>query len=275
MATPASPKRRFLALELSQAIARRQLTVAYQPQVNLERGTTVGFEALLRWQHFQLGYVSPGLFISIAEESELIHELGDWILKEAIRQLKQWQTQYQQPFKMAVNISVRQLLDPCFIFRLQHLLVEHQLAAHFLELEITESILIENFQTLHSTLEALRNLGVQLAIDDFGTGYSSLRYLKLFRWDVLKLDRSFVSNLHLDQVNAVITKNMINMSQELGFRVVAEGIEHPEELAQLRQYGCDEVQGYFLCHPLSAGLLESQYFFDQGFRLGPLTHFVA
>jgi EAL domain-containing protein (putative c-di-GMP-specific phosphodiesterase class I) len=262
MVLPAPHEQRFLTMELAQAIARQQLTVVYQPQVCLGQGRTVGFEALLRWQHHQVGVVSPDIFIASAEQSGLIHALGDWVLTAALEQLHRWQHQYQRAFKMAVNVSAHQLLDIHFVPRLQYLLEKYHVSPHCLALELTESTPIEEVQIVYSTLTALQDLGVQLAIDDFGTGYASFLYAKLFQWDVLKLDRSFIRHLHINPVNAVITKNIINMSHELGFRVIAEGIEQPEELAMLQEYGCDQVQGYYLGRPLAALSLEmeSQHF---------------
>ncbi|ANV87931.1 bifunctional diguanylate cyclase/phosphodiesterase [Picosynechococcus sp. PCC 7117] len=258
MATVFPQERRFLELALAQAIARHQLTVVYQPQVNPQTTMVTGFEALLRWDHPQFGSISPTVFIPIAEEVGLIHELGDWVLQRAIKQLKKWHQQSQQTFRMAVNISVHQVTAPHFFERLQNLLVSHQVAPQHLELEITESVLIEDFQNICAVLASLQKLGVKIAIDDFGTGYASFNYTRLFGWDTLKLDRCFIKNLHCNKVNSAITKNLINMSHDLGFKVVAEGIEHPEELAMLKQFCCDEVQGYYFSRPLMPALLEIQ-----------------
>ncbi|MEB3226483.1 MAG: EAL domain-containing protein [Synechococcus sp.] len=265
MATPAPLTQRFTEAQLAQAIALRQFGVVYQPQVNPHSGLLTGFEALLRWHHPQLGMISPNLFIPMAETTGLIIPLGAWVLDQAIAQLKQWQNRYRQDLQMSVNVSVKQIIAPDFLRRLQDTLAAHKVAPQHLELEITESTFIEDFQDVRPVLEFIQDLGIRLAIDDFGTGYASFNYARLFHWDVLKLDRCFIRNLHHNAVNAAITKHIINMSHELGFAVVAEGIEFPEELAVLQQYCCDRVQGYYLGRPLIAPLIESCCFASNAF----------
>ncbi|MBV5262294.1 EAL domain-containing protein [Synechococcus moorigangaii CMS01] len=249
----------LIAAELAQAIVNNQLSIVYQPQVESHSGAIAGFEALLRWQHPEIGVIPPSLFIPIAEATGLITELGDWILEQAIGQLKEWQHQYQHDLKMSVNISVQQLTTPGFIYRLQNSLEKHQLAPHSLELEVTESIAIEDFEEVRPILQFLQSLDIQIAIDDFGTGYASFTYLQLFCWDILKLDRRFVKNIHRNSVNAAITENLINMSHDLGFKVVAEGVEIQEEVMMLQQYGCDKVQGYYFSRPMTAASIATRF----------------
>lgn len=253
-------KQVFLETELHYAIARNQLQVFYQPQINLSSGTVTGLEALLRWFHPDLGFVSPVDFIPIAEETGLIESIGYWSLKEATEQVREWQRKYHESLRLAINVSAHQLSNPDICHEILRILAEEDFDPKLLDLEITESILIDDFQKANDKLKMLQRVGIKIAIDDFGTGYSSFNYTRLFPWDILKIDRCFINNIHQSKINAAITKGLIEMSHALGFKVIAEGVETSAELAVLNQYNCDEVQGYFLGRPVSGEVLERNIF---------------
>lgn len=243
-------KKAYLETELHYAIARDQLQVFYQPQVNVQTGQITGLEALIRWEHPEKGMISPADFIPIAEETGLIESIGYWVLETATNQVKKWQTTYQEDLRLALNISGYQLNNPTICHDIIRVLVEQNFDPQYLDLEITESILIEDFQHISDTLKKLQKIGIKIAMDDFGTGYSSFNYTRLFPWDILKIDRCFIHDVDQNPINAAITKGLIEMSHALGFKVIAEGVEKSSELALLHQYRCDEVQGYFLGRPL-------------------------
>jgi EAL domain-containing protein (putative c-di-GMP-specific phosphodiesterase class I) len=253
-------KRALIETELHYAQERDQLEIYYQPQINLASGKVTGLEALIRWNHPLLGTIPPSDFIPIAEETGLIESIGSWSLQTAVAQTYYWQKKYQQSLRLATNISAYQLNNPTICHDILRVLVEENFDPQYLDLEITESILIDDFQKVSEKLKMLQRVGIKIAIDDFGTGYSSFNYTRLFPWDILKIDRCFVNNLHKSKINAAITKGLIEMSHALGFKVIAEGVENSAELAILNEYGCDEVQGYFLGRPVSAQLLEKNIF---------------
>ncbi|MGB2927112.1 MAG: EAL domain-containing protein, partial [Limnothrix sp.] len=253
-------KQVFLETELHYAIERDQLEVFYQPQISLSSSAVTGLEALLRWQHPELGLVSPADFIPIAEETGLIEAIGYWTLQTATEQVRKWQDLYDKSLRLAINMSAHQLSNADICHELLRILAEEDFNPELLDLEITESILIEDFQKASEKLKMLQRVGIKIAIDDFGTGYSSFNYTRLFPWDILKIDRCFVNNIHKSKINAAITKGLIEMSHALGFKVIAEGVETSSELAILNEYNCDEVQGYFLGRPVSAATLERNIF---------------
>ncbi len=255
-----SQKQAALETELHYALERNQLDVFYQPQIDLTTGNVSGFEALLRWHHPELGQISPEDFIPIAEETGLIQSIGYWSLRTAAAQVHAWQKTYQADLRLSINLSGYQLSYEYICHDILQILAEEDFNPENLDLEITESILIEDFQSLSDKLQQLQQVGIKVAIDDFGTGYSSFNYTRLFPWDILKIDRCFVNNLHKSKVNAAITKGLIEMSHALGFLVIAEGVENNSELAVLNEYGCDIVQGYFLGRPVSAEVLEKTIF---------------
>ena len=237
---------------LRKAVDQHELRVYYQPQVDIGSGKIIGAEALLRWRDPQQGLILPDRFIGIAEESGLIIEMGKWVLYETCRQGKEWLDAGLPPVILAVNISPYQ-----FKFSNVYELVEKALAAtRFpagqLELELTETGLMENQEQTVQTLNNLRSQGIQLAIDDFGTGYSSLAYLKKFPIDILKIDRSFIKNIPYDQNDVEITTTIISMGHSLGFKVLAEGVETQGQLNFLKEKGCDIYQGYLKSKPLPA-----------------------
>ena len=247
-----------LALEtgLRYVLEREELQVYYQPRVCLKSGSIVGAEALVRWFNPERGMVSPGQFIPIAEESGLIVPISDWIYRTACEQLKIWQSKYAQDLVIAVNLSSRQFVEPNLREDLETILQETQLDPKYLELELTEGMLVQNPPLAKQKLEALNLLGIKIAIDDFGTGYSSLSYLQQFPFEILKIDQCFVRNLTEDATNAAITIAIMQMAHSLNFRVIAEGVETEAELAFLRQHPCDEIQGYFFSPPLPANKFE-------------------
>ncbi|MEC5160261.1 EAL domain-containing protein [Janthinobacterium sp. CG_S6] len=235
-----------LESDLRHALENRQLQVYYQPQARLADGRVIGMEALVRWPHPTRGMVSPVEFIALAEETGLINPLGDWVLRTACAQLQQWITEGLPPMRVAVNLSVRQLLQKDFAASVEAALADTGLAPHLLELEITESTLMEYAQDTLMALHRLRALGVRLSIDDFGTGYSSLSYLKRFPVDIIKIDRSFVRDLPQDADDAAIVAAIIALAHSLRLEVVAEGVETAAQLRFLQENRCDILQGYYL-----------------------------
>ncbi|WP_309121018.1 EAL domain-containing protein [Paenibacillus sp.] len=236
--------------DLRKAIQDEEFVLVYQPQVHIPSFEIVGAEALIRWRHPERGIVSPGEFIPIAEETGLIVPLSEWVIREACRQNRAWQLEGLPPIPVSVNLSVRQFLQPNLTERVAAILIETDLAPQYLELEITESMTMDvEFAT--AALMRLKELGLRISIDDFGTGYSSLNYLKSFPVDKLKIDRSFVRDIMDDPNDAAIVRTIITMAHHLGQTVIAEGVETEEQLAYLRTYGCDELQGYLYSPPLS------------------------
>ncbi len=238
--------------ELRQGLGRNELLLHYQPQVNATTLQIIGAEALVRWRHPQKGLMSPGLFIPIAEESELITDLGTWVLHEAARQIAEWQAGGLPVVPIAVNLSVKQFRQNTFYETVAQALRRYKLDPSLLELELTEGIAMENSERTITLLEELHNLGLRLSIDDFGTGYSSLSYLKRFKLDKLKIDQSFVRDLGSDVDDAAIVIAIINMAKTLGFKTIAEGVETQAQLDFLKRNGGDEIQGYFYSKPIPA-----------------------
>lgn len=237
---------------LRAALDRRQLHLEYQPQVDLATGRVIGVEALMRWEHPDLGAISPAKFITLAEESGLIVPLGEWGLFEACRQVRAWQQAGFPPMPVAVNLSAIQFRQPKLAELVAKALRETELAAQYLELELTESILMQQAEAGMASVQSLRDLGVRLSIDDFGTGYSSLSYLRRFPIHRLKIDVSFMRDITTDAGAAAITSAIIAMGKSLKLRVLAEGVETQEQLALLQAQGCDEIQGYYFSRPLPA-----------------------
>ena len=245
-------KRRSLESALRKAIAKGQMQLHYQPQAQLQDLQIVGAEALLRWNHPELGPISPVEFIPIAEESGLIVELGQWVLQTACRQAAAWHQAGLGPVRIAVNLSARQARDPNLLQLVTRTLHETALPAHLLELEITESMLMENVDANITLLEQLHRQGIQLSIDDFGTGYSSMSYLKRFPIDQLKIDRHFVRDIPGNGDDEAISNAIISMAHSLGMSVVAEGVESAAQQQFMRAAGCDIMQGYYFARPMPA-----------------------
>ena len=249
-------QRLTLESALHHAIENEQLQLYYQPQVDLSSGEIVGAEALLRWQHPEWGFVSPGKFIPIAEETGLIIPLGEWVLQTACAQAKTWlhQNGLQQ---VSVNLSARQFNQSNLTQKLVKLLTETGLEPSCLELEITETMLMQDKQAALIILNQLRKIGVQISIDDFGTGYSSLSYLQHFPFDRLKIDQSFVRNIVSNKNNMAIITAVISMAHDLKLQVTGEGVETTEELAFLQQQNCDAIQGYLFSKPIPPAEFEN------------------
>jgi diguanylate cyclase (GGDEF)-like protein/PAS domain S-box-containing protein len=243
-----------LALEaaLRRALERGELRVHYQPKLDLATRTVCGMEALLRWAHPDMGMLPPMQFIPIAEETGLITPIGAWVLLESCRQARAWQLQGLGPLRVAVNLSARQFAQPGLLEEVIAALNTSGLAPESLELEITETVVMQNPERAARALADLDALGVSIAIDDFGTGYSSLAYLKRFPVDTLKIDRSFVKDLPEDADDAAITRAVIALGRSLRLAVVAEGVESPRQLEYLAAHGCDQIQGYVISQPLPA-----------------------
>lgn len=244
---------------MKEALEGGEFRLAYQPQVCLASQGLAGVEALLRWQSPILGNVSPARFVPVAEDSGLMGELGLLVLRQACEQLVEWERAGFQVPRMAVNVSVQQLELPHFVSDFQRILVETGVDASRIELEVTESLLMEQMAEIPDTLEALRDLGAWLAIDDFGTGYSSLIYLKRLPVQRLKIDRSFISDLEGNQNDEVITRAVLGLGRSLGLLVIAEGVETPEQAAFLRREGCHEAQGYLFGRPMSPSELAARW----------------
>jgi diguanylate cyclase (GGDEF)-like protein/PAS domain S-box-containing protein len=235
---------------LRQAVENKELSVHYQPQMDLRTGRMIGCEALLRWQSPDLGAVSPGRFIPLAEETGLIIPIGEWVLKTACMDNKRWQDDGHPPMVVAVNLSPRQFRDPGLVKTITQVLHVSGLESRYLELEITEGMVMRDVENAVAMLHELKELSVQLSIDDFGTGYSSLSHLKRFPFDKLKMDISFVREVTHDPGCAAIAKTIIAMAHNLNLRVIAEGIETEGQLSYLRLRGCDEMQGFYFSKPL-------------------------
>jgi diguanylate cyclase (GGDEF)-like protein len=236
--------------ELWTALERDELTVHYQPILDLRTLRIVGFEALARWQHPSRGLVLPMDFIALAEESELIIAIGRVILEKACRQAQLWRRRWpDENLMMSVNLSPRQFADPDLANGIRHVLRSTGLEPHALELEITESSVMDRSETSLGVLQQLRSLGVRIVLDDFGTGYSSLAYLRQLPLDTIKVDRSFVTDLDVRDPNVGIIRAVVSLAHGLGITVVAEGIETDEQARRLRELGCDMGQGYAWAHP--------------------------
>ncbi|MDY6936047.1 MAG: EAL domain-containing protein [Cyanobacteriota bacterium] len=246
-----------LALETSlrYVLERDELQVYYQPRASLQTGKVVGAEALVRWYHPERGPIPPGQFIPIAEETGAIVPIGEWVLQQACRQAKKWQR--SGSFLMAVNVSGKQFELPDLPARMSKIIAGEKVDAQYIELELTEGILVKDPALARQKLRSLKDLGVLIAIDDFGTGYSSLAYLQQFPFDILKIDRCFVRNLTEEARNAAIVSAIIQMAHSLNLRVIAEGVETQSELAFLSQRACDEMQGYLFAKPMSADKFEA------------------
>ena len=255
---------RLVELEnnLRLAVERDEFVLHYQPIISLDNNELVGFEALIRWQHPTRGFISPVEFIPIAEDTGLILDIGEWLLKEACRQLQKWQQKFTSipqiaSLKMSINLASQQLQEPEFINQLDQILKETGLDGNSLRLEITESVLIEPGGSIQNTLRQIRKRNIKLSIDDFGTGYSSLSYLRRFPIDNLKIDRSFIEQMNFDAENFEIVRVIITLAKTLGMDAISEGVETPQQLKQLKALGCEFGQGYLFAKPLPPTAVES------------------
>ena len=237
---------------LRTALERREFELHYQPQVDCRTGHFMGMEALIRWRHPEMGMVAPNRFIPLAEETGQILAVGHWVLRTACRQLRDWQHAGRKHLRMAVNVSARQLAEPDFVQGVADVLADTGLAPQCLELELTESAVMDDVAHATAVMHELKKLGVKLAIDDFGTGYSSLAHLKRFEIDVLKIDQTFVRDLADDPDDAAIVTTIIALAENLGLEVISEGVETQQQLDFLHRHGCIHMQGYFFGRPLPA-----------------------
>ncbi len=244
-------ERASIETELRHALARNELSLVYQPKLDLRSGTVIGMEALLRWQHPTLGAVSPARFIGVAEETGMIVAIGRWVLRMACTQAMAWQQAGLPPLRVAVNLSARQFRDHELQKEVRAALQDSGLDPQYLELELTESLMMHNVEEVVDVIDNLKQLGIALSIDDFGTGYSSLAYLKQFPVDYLKIDQSFTREMLDEPKVAAIVRSVIALGHSLGFKVIAEGVETAAQLDYLRDKGCDEIQGYYFSRPLT------------------------
>ena len=241
---------------LRKALERDEFVLHYQPQVDLASGKIIGMEALIRWQHPELGMVPPMRFISVAEDTGLIVPIGAWVMRTACLQNRAWHDAGLGQLRVAVNLSARQFASNDLLDNISAVLDESGLDPHCLEIELTESLFMSDVSLAVELLHNMKALGVNLSIDDFGTGYSSLSYLSRFPIDVLKIDRSFVTNITRDANDAALVASIINLAHNLKLSVIAEGVETEEQLDYLRSHGCDEMQGYYVSRPLPADQFE-------------------
>lgn len=253
----AAVERMQLENSLRKALDREEFVLHYQPRVDVKTGAILGVEALVRWHHPELGLVPPAAFIPLAEETGLIEPIGQWVLRTACAQNMKWQMCGFNPISVAVNVSARQLARDGLTDEVAQILNETGLAPEYLDLELTESVLMHSIDLAIGILRKFKEMGVRLSIDDFGTGYSSLTYLKRFPIDAVKIDQSFIRDLTTNSDDAAIARAVIAMSQSLKLKVIAEGVETVEQLQVLRSMECDEIQGYFVSRPVPADELES------------------
>ncbi|ANA39392.1 diguanylate cyclase [Geobacter anodireducens] len=245
-------ERMALETSLHRAIRQQEFLLYYQPRVDLRTGRISGVEALVRWNHPEMGLVSPARFIPLAEETGLIVPIGEWVLRTACAQNKAWQEAGLPPLRMAVNLSARQFRQENLIQMVADVLAETGLDPRWLELELTESLLMERAEQSVSILRSLADMGIDIAVDDFGTGYSSLGYLKRFPITNLKIDQSFIRDIASDPDDAILVRTIITMAHGLGMKTVGEGVESLEQVDFLCRHGCEEVQGYYFSRPLTA-----------------------
>jgi len=243
-----------LETDLRRATEREEFLLHYQPIVSLRDSRIIGCEGLVRWQRPDYGLVMPDGFISVAEDTGLILRIGSWVLQEACRQMCVWNQQFPgtPAFSVAVNISAKQFAQPDLVSQVRQVLSDTGMAPHDLKLELTESVTMRDEKHTTRTLSELKSLGVRLCIDDFGTGYSSLSYLRRFALNILKIDRSFVSEMLSNAESREIVKTILSLASNLGMEVVAEGVETAEQVSLLRSLGCGYAQGYFFSRPLDA-----------------------
>jgi EAL domain-containing protein (putative c-di-GMP-specific phosphodiesterase class I) len=243
-----------LAMEssLRKAVEHGDFLLHYQPKLHLGTGAVTGVEALVRWRHPDLGMVSPAQFIPLAEESGLIGRIGDWVLRTACEQARKWSEAGLPALRIAVNLSARQFAQKNLVADIARIMEETGIPADSLELEITESLMMQNPEQVAQILHKLRTMGIHLSIDDFGTGYSSLGYLKRFPINCVKVDRSFIKDIPNDKDDMAITRGVIALGHSLRLKVVAEGVETAAQQDFLHENGCDEMQGYLFSRPLPA-----------------------
>jgi EAL domain-containing protein (putative c-di-GMP-specific phosphodiesterase class I) len=243
--------RKALETQALQDSNLQELQVYYQPIVSLASWKITGFEALVRWKHPRRGLIPPKEFIPVAEETGLIHSLGLWVMRQACQQMRQWQIQYPHdpPLTIHVNVSGKQFGQPDFVDQIQHLLAETGLEPRYLNLEITESLFVENDERFNEMLRRLCSLGVELQIDDFGTGYSSFSYLQRLPVSTIKIDSTFIANMKTGNNHAEIVRSIVTLARSLGMSAIAEGVESQDQMTQLQALDCGYGQGYYISRP--------------------------
>ena len=246
----------YIQHSIRKALKQNEFRLHYQPIVDISSGRIVSVEALLRWFHPKRGWISPATFIPIAEETNLIQPIGDWVLRQVCEQSKIWKEKGMPHVQIGVNISIKQFLQADFVKHIEHVLRTYDLDPFCLKLEITESMAMHHMDDVLAQLQSLKHLGLQLAVDDFGTGYSSLNYLKRLPVDIIKIDRSFIQDMVKHSYDLSIVRAVIQVAHSLQMKVVAEGVETEQQLAILRQEGCDRAQGYYFSKPVSAEQFE-------------------
>ncbi|MHC6228033.1 putative bifunctional diguanylate cyclase/phosphodiesterase [Pseudomonas sp. X10] len=256
-----------LESELRRALRRDELELHYQPRLSLADGRIVGLEALVRWRHAERGLLPPSEFVPLAEQSGLIVPLGYWVISRALRDMQALRERGLMPLHMAVNLSFRQFQDSQLLATLSRLIIEHGVDACWLEFELTETAVMRRNDLVQQTMEALGRLGVRFSLDDFGTGFSSFVHLNSLPITLLKVDRSFVGGMELREENRKLVHAMINLAHNLNLEVVAEGVETPEQMALLRDFGCDQVQGYLISQPLPIDELMDYLLAEPGQRV--------
>lgn len=242
--------------KLKEAVFNKNFEMNYQPQFYAGTKKLRGMEALIRWQDVPGHYIGPGVFIPLAEKNGLITAIGNWVVEESIKQYSKWREKYGVNFVLSINISARQYCQEDFVSNLVRVLNQYQMDPALLELEITESILIDDFDMVSEKLKILKDYGIKVSLDDFGTGFSSLSYLKKLPIDTLKIDKSFIDTVLSDSTTRVITESIINMVKALGFESIAEGVEEEQQYKYLHAIGCDTIQGYLLGKPQTAEQIE-------------------
>ncbi|MBQ8038725.1 MAG: EAL domain-containing protein, partial [Lachnospiraceae bacterium] len=243
--------------KLKEAVANECFSLQYQPQFYTGNKKLRGVEALIRWKDEEnRRMVSPGVFIPLAEKNGTIIPIGNWVLEESIRQYAQWQNRFHKRMIMSVNVSAIQYMREDFVEHLISIVEKYQVEPKYIELEVTESVLIHDFESVADKLDELRNYGIRVSLDDFGTGFSSLSYLKKLPIDTLKIDKSFIDTVLTDSPTRVITESIIKMVKTLGFEAVAEGVEDEKQYEYLHAIGCDIIQGYYLGKPQTAEEIE-------------------
>jgi len=246
-------QRLMLEQALRLAVKDDEFSLHYQPQVDIASGAVVGYEALLRWQHEQIGRVAPSTFVPMLEETGLIIPMGQWVFSTGCRQRHAWDGVLPEQCVLSVNLSPRQFVDKKLVSQIQQVLETNELPAYQLEIELTESMLMSNTEHTREVLRSLKRLGLKLSVDDFGTGYSSLAYLKQFSLDALKIDKQFIDQLTTSRKDKAIAQSIIQLGHNLGMQVIAEGVETGEQVEALQELGCDVVQGFYFGRPVPAG----------------------
>jgi EAL domain-containing protein (putative c-di-GMP-specific phosphodiesterase class I) len=265
-----SAERIAMESELRHAIERDELFLQYQPCVEAGSRTTVGVEALVRWRHPERGLIPPDRFIPIADESGLIVDIGEWVLRKACRQCREWHDLGYVDLSISVNVSAVQFGQPRLLDQVSRALADSGLDPHALTLEITESVIMRDAESAVGMLRALKHMGVKISVDDFGTGYSSLSYLKRFPIDVLKIDKSFVSTLGVNDEDTAIVRTIMALAKSLRLDTVAEGVETQEQADFLHHAECDRFQGYFFSRPIDSAALTERLASEQSRRIAVL-----